>query len=87
MEATIINYRGSKRTRYKNPHHMIIKITTIHNKAEAQKLLKKKVSWTTPTGKKITGEIVNIHGNSGAVRVHFERGLPGQSLGTKVEVL
>ena len=32
------------------------------------------------------GKIIRDHGNRGAVRVKFEKGLPGQALGGKVEV-
>ncbi len=87
MEASIVHYRGSKKNRYKyRGNHIILKIATVNTKEAAVKLIKKKVVWTTPTGNKITGQIVKEHGNSGAVRAIFEKGLPGQSLGGKVEV-
>ncbi|MDI6805626.1 MAG: 50S ribosomal protein L35ae, partial [Candidatus Bathyarchaeia archaeon] len=35
---------------------------------------------------KFVGKIVALHGKKGLVRVRFRRGLPGQALGTKVEL-
>ena len=32
------------------------------------------------------GVIKTTHGNKGCLRVHFEKGMPGQSLGTKVRI-
>ena len=65
---------------------MIIKVNGIETKEKAKDLLKKTVVWLTPTKKEIKGTIMKEHGNKGAVRVKFERGLPGQAIGTKVNV-
>ena len=53
---------------------------------KAEKLVGKKVTWTSPAGKQIKGEVRSAHGNSGAVRVLFETGMPGQALGTSVKL-
>ncbi|MGB9675306.1 MAG: 50S ribosomal protein L35ae [Candidatus Nanoarchaeia archaeon] len=85
MKGVIVNYRGSPKV--KKPKQMIVKIDGINNKDETKKVIGKKVTWTSPTGKKIEGIITQAHGNKGAVRVHFpEKGLPGQALGDAVEV-
>lgn len=87
MEASVIHYRGSKKNRYKyGGNHIILKVATINTKEAATKLLNKKVTWTSTGGKIITGEVVKEHGNSGAVRAIFEKGLPGQSIGGKVDI-
>ena len=65
---------------------MIIKVNGIETKEKAKDLLKKTVVWLTPTKKEIKGTIMKEHGNKGAVRVKFERGLPGQAIGTKDNV-
>ena len=39
--------------------------------------------WTNTKGTTIEGRISAAHGNSGAIRAIFERGLPGQALGTE----
>ena len=53
---------------------------------EAEKYAGKKVTFTTPGKKKISGEIRSSHGNKGALRVLFEKGMPGQAIGKKVVV-
>ena len=84
MEGIISNFRGGAKTQYTS--QLIVVIEGIKSKEEADKLASKKVVWTTPTGKEIIGKITKSHGNKGAVRVRFEKGLPGQALGTKVKI-
>ena len=84
MEGVIINYRGSHKTQ--NTNQMIVKVDGIESRAKASELLKKELIWKTPTGKEIKGVVLAEHGNRGAIRVKFERGLPGQSIGTKVDI-
>lgn len=85
MKGHIVNYRGSLKV--KKLKQMIVKIDGINSKKDVSKVIGKKVIWTAPTGKKISGIITQAHGTKGAVRVHFtEKGLPGQSLGQKVEI-
>ena len=84
MKGIIANFRGGRHTHYTN--HMIIKFNTIDNKEKANKLLNKSVVWKSPKGKEIKGQIVKEHGNKGAVRAIFEKGLAGQSIGTEVEI-
>ena len=84
MKGVIVNYRRGRHTQ--NPHQMIIKVEGVESREEAQKLVGKSVVWKTPGGKEIVGRITAVHGNKGAVRARFERGLPGQALGTEVEI-
>ena len=84
MEGVIVNFRGSRRIRSGN--HIIIKVSGVDKKAKAAKLVDKPVVWKTKSGKEITGKIAKAHGNSGAIRAIFERGLPGQAIGTKVKI-
>ena len=83
-EGVIVNYRGSHKTQH--PNQMIIKVEGYDNKDKAKDLIKKIVTWKTPAGKEMKGTITKEHGNKGAVRVKFEKGLPGQAIGTKVKV-
>lgn len=84
MEAVIVNFRGSRRV--KSHNQMIVQVDGIDNKDKASKLVGKKVVWKTSAGKAMTGKIAAAHGNNGALRVIFETGMPGQSIGTKVAV-
>ncbi|MBW2968603.1 50S ribosomal protein L35ae [Candidatus Woesearchaeota archaeon] len=86
MEGIITAFRGSRAVKSKN--QMLIEVKGIDSKEKAAKLTGKTVTWSTP-GKKdnvIKGKISMPHGNKGLVRAIFEKGMPGQSLGTKVKI-
>lgn len=84
MEGTINNFRRGKRAQ--KPKHIIITVPGVNSRKSAEKLLNKKVVWTTPSGKKLEGTIKSLHGNSGAVRAILIRGVPGQAIGTKIRI-
>ena len=44
-----------------------------------------KVEWPHKESR-LTGKILKTHGRTGALRVKFKKGLPGQALGTKVKI-
>lgn len=85
MEGLILNFRGGKHTQRND--EMIMKVTGIDTKTKAEKLIDKNVEWTTASGKMIKGKVTKPHGNKGAVRVKFEKGMPGQSISAKVKVI
>ena len=66
--------------------HMLIEIEGVSNAEEASKFLEKSVEWKSPAGKVIKGKVSGTHGNNGVVRAIFEKGLPGQSVGTNVDI-
>ncbi len=84
MDGKVISFRRGIKTQQK--YQMIIKVKGIVNKAKAKSLITKNVTWKSPAGKEIKGVITKTHGNSGALRVQFEKGLPGQSLGSSILV-
>ena len=86
MEGLILNFRRSRHRTYGN--QMIIQVDGTDNKEKAAKLVGKSVSWVSigKEKKEIKGKISAAHGNSGVLRVLFERGMPGQSIGTKVNL-
>jgi len=84
MEGIIANFRGSRHVQKCN--HMIIKVALVDKKDKAAKFVGKGVSWKSPAGKEIKGKVASAHGNSGALRVIFDTGMPGQSIGTKVKI-
>ena len=65
---------------------MILIVSSVDAREKAKSMIGKKVTWTSPAGKKIEGKVTNVHGNKGAMRVQFESGMPGQSIGHKVKV-
>jgi len=84
MQAIITNFRRGRHTQ--TPNQVILSVEGVSTKEEASKLVGKKVTYKTSSGKEINGEVRSFHGNSGAVRVLFETGMPGQSLGTKLNI-
>jgi large subunit ribosomal protein L35Ae len=84
MNGAIVNFRSSMHKQRDN--YMVILPENCDKKDKAAKLVGKTVVWETPTKKQIKGKITAAHGNSGAVRVLFEKGMPGQSIGTKVKI-
>jgi large subunit ribosomal protein L35Ae len=85
MEGKIINFRRGRNT-VKEKHYLID--VGAKNRKDAEKYVGKIVEWKSlgAKPKTIVGKITGAHGNNGMVRAIFEKGLPGQSITTKVEV-
>jgi len=84
MEGSIVNFRLGRHT--KSEKQMVVITKSVTNREQAEKLKNRTVKWKTPSGKTITGKVIAPHGNSGALKVEFEKGMPGQSVGAKVEI-
>jgi len=84
MIGIIVNFRRGRKTF--TPKHYIIEVDGVSDRKKAASLVGKSVSWKSPAGKVLTGKIAAAHGNNGVVRAIFEIGLPGQAIGTKVEI-
>ena len=83
MKGVIVHYRQNRHTTDGN--QLIVKPVDIDNREKAEKLVGKSVSWHS--GKQdIIGKIASAHGNSGCVRVVFDKGMPGQCLGQPVKI-
>ena len=83
MNGIIVNYKGGKHTQVTN--QMIIAIPGVSSREDAAKLVGKTATYNT--GKKdMIGEIRSAHGNSGAIRVLFETGMPGQAIGKTITI-
>jgi len=85
MQGTILSYRRGRHTQ--NVNQMLIQLENVNSKEKAKEFLGKKLVWTSPSGKKIEGKILALHGNKGILRAKFERNLPGQAITTKVQVV
>ena len=86
MEGIVVNFTGSHKTRYMHNTHMVVEVQGCSSREEAAKLVGNGVSWKSPAGKEIKGKVSSAHGSKGCVRVIFEKGMPGQSLATKVQI-
>ena len=84
MEALVTSYRKSRHKQY--PNQILIKAEGI-GYVKAHSLLGKKVVVPVSKKKKITGKIVALHGKKGVMRARFPKGLPGQIIGKKCEIL
>lgn len=85
MKGTILSYRRGRHTQ--NVNQVLIELDNVDSREKAKGFLGKKLVWTSPSGKKINGEVTGLHGNKGIVRAKFETNLPGQAIITKVEVI
>jgi large subunit ribosomal protein L35Ae len=84
MDGIISNFRRGRHLQ--TTDQMIIVVNGIDSKEKAAKLIGKKVAWKSPAGKEIKGEVRSSHGNKGALRILFEKGMPGQAIGQKVNI-
>ena len=83
MKGIVVQFRRGRHTVQEK--HFLLDLG-LSSREEAKKLAGKEVSWKSPAGKLIKGKISDAHGNKGLVRAIFERGLPGQSITTEVEL-
>ena len=82
-KGKVISFRRG--LKHIHERHFILDVGA-KSKEEAQKFIGKEVKWKSEAGKIIVGKISGSHGNKGLVRAIFERGLPGQSINTDIEV-
>jgi large subunit ribosomal protein L35Ae len=83
IQGIIINYRMGPRSQ--KSKECIIKFAHINSVSEASRLIGRKVVWKIDENR-ILGKIVDLHGKEGLVRARFRKGVPGQALGTNVEL-
>ena len=86
MKATVIQFRQGCKTQ--KPRHFLIEIPEINSREKATEFVGKEAVWTS-TGREptiIKGKISSAHGNKGVVRAIFEKGLPGQAIGSEVTI-
>jgi large subunit ribosomal protein L35Ae len=50
------------------------------------KFIGKKVVWKNATAK-LVGQVVGLHGKNGVLKAKFKKGVPGQAIGTTVEII
>jgi large subunit ribosomal protein L35Ae len=80
----IVNYRIGIRTQMSR--ECLIQFAHVNSVSLAGPLIGRKVVWKQGKGKLI-GKIVGLHGKKGVVRAKFRKGVPGQALGTTVELV
>jgi len=84
LRGFIISYRRGPKTQ--KPKECLLKFPHVTSPSEASNLIGRKVAW--PVGKrKCIGKIVAPHGGKGLVRARFRKGVPGEALGSPVELI
>ena len=84
-KAVILSFRRGRHTQRTN--QFLIAIDGIDTSAKASKFIGKRVLWKSPAKKEIRGKITRTHGNNGVLRARFSKGLPGEALGKKIQIL
>ncbi|MCK5321328.1 50S ribosomal protein L35ae [Candidatus Pacearchaeota archaeon] len=87
VTAKVIQFRRGRKTY--TPRHFLIEIPGIGSREKATEFIGKTVEWKS-SGKEqkiIRGKIASAHGGNGVIRAIFEKGLPGQAIGTDVEII
>jgi len=83
-EGVIVSYARGPKTQ--KPKECILHFPNIESGSEKTHLIGRKVAW--PIGKhKTRGKIVAFHGRNDLVRARFKKGVPGQALGSLVEIV
>ncbi len=83
--GVIIKHRGIT-PKSQKPKEYLIQFSNVKSVSEAGQLIGRKVAW--PLGeRKCIGKIVSLHGKNGLVKACFRKGVPGQALGSPVEII
>lgn len=85
MDGVVKNYRRGKK--HINERQLVIDVNGIDSKAGASGIVGCKARWKNSAGRFFTGKITAAHGDNGAVRAMFPKGMPGQCIGEKVEIV
>lgn len=85
MELRIVAFKGSP-WQCGNTHEAVLEVRG--RNANPDQLLGAHLVWKTQTGRVVRGKVVKRHGHltGNKVLARFHKGLPGQSLGSHVEV-
>ena len=84
VQGVIVNYRVGPKTQ--KPKECLVRFPHIPSFSEAGRLIGRKIAWKNEKNK-IVGKIVTAHGKKGLVRARFKKGIPGQAIGTKVDLV
>jgi large subunit ribosomal protein L35Ae len=84
VEGVIVSCRRGPKTQ--KPKEYILRFPGNESVGVAARLVGRKVAWPIRKHKAI-GKIVALHGKNGLVRARFRKGVPGQALGSLVEII
>ena len=83
LKGVVVSCRRGPKTQ--RPRECLILFHGVKSVSEAGQLIGRKITW--PSGeRKCIGKIVALHARKGLVKVRFRKGLPGNALGSLVEI-
>ena len=85
INGRITNYRTGPSSQ--QSRECLIELNSINSASLAGKLVGQKVVWASGNKNRFIGKIVGLHGRNGMVRVKFRRPVPGQAIGTIVQLI
>jgi ribosomal protein L35AE/L33A len=83
VHGRITNYRTGPKEQ--TSQECLIEFENVTSVALASKLIGQKVTWKNGTTR-LNGKVRGPHGKNGMVRVRFVHGVPGQAIGSIVEL-
>lgn len=66
--------------------HCLVRFQHVTSTGEASRLVGRKIAWKR-SGKVLIGIVTAIHGRNGLVKARFRKGVPGQAVGTSVDLV
>lgn len=84
VHGRITNYRTGIKAQ--TPKECLVEFEGIDSASLVGKLIGQKVAWKSGNSL-FVGKIMGAHGRNGMVRVKFKHGVPGQAIGTIVELV
>jgi large subunit ribosomal protein L35Ae len=84
LKGVVVSFQRGPKTQ--RPKECLIQFHGVKSVSEAGQLIGRKVAW--PNGeRKCIGKIVALHAKKGLVKARFRKGLPGNALGSQVEII
>ena len=83
MKAVLLGYRRGGNTQYEK--YAIVEVPGASHR-DAYRLLGRKVVWVDRKGRRWVGRLVRTHGKNGRFLARFRKPLPGQALGSEVQL-
>ena len=85
MKAIFLGYKGGHRTQ--KSKCALIRADGVDDRSEAAAYIGRKVVWISPSGSRLIGKVIGVHGRKGVLKVRFRKGLPGEVIGTELIVI
>ena len=85
IQGIIANFRLGPFTQHNK--EFLIRVFEVEDEKEASKYIGRRVIWQSEGGKKLIGKILRAHGKNGILLTKFRKGLPGQAIGSRVEII